>query len=101
MGNGWYKGRFWTKEKNIFGSEYKLSAIILLQYNNGNEEKIYTDNTWKVKKSKEIMNNIYDNINIYNKKINLKRKINYFFSNLNFLKFFISKGKSSFGISKS
>ena len=60
MGNGWYKGRFWTKEKNIFGSEYKLSAIILLQYNNGNEEKIYTDNTWKVKKSKEIMNNIYD-----------------------------------------
>ena len=60
MGNGWYKGRFWTKENNIFGSEYKLSAIILLEYKNGKEEKIYTDNTWKVKGSKEIMNNIYD-----------------------------------------
>ena len=60
MGNGWYKGRFWTKEKNIFGSKYKLCAIISLQYKNGQEEKIYTDNTWKVKKSFEIMNNIYD-----------------------------------------
>ena len=50
MGNGWYKGRFWTKEKNIFGSKYKLCAIISLQYKNGQEEKIYTDNTWKVKK---------------------------------------------------
>ena len=59
MGNGWYKGRFWTKD-NIFGTEYKLSAIIFLEYKDGKEEKIYTDDTWKVKGSKEIMNNIYD-----------------------------------------
>ena len=60
MGNGWYKGRFWMKEKDTFGSEYILCAMIYLKYKNGTEVKILTDNSWKVKKSKEIMNNIYD-----------------------------------------
>ena len=60
MGNGWYKGRFWTKEENTFGSKYKLCAKIYLEYNNGKEIVINSDETWNVKKSKEIMNNIYD-----------------------------------------
>ena len=60
MGNGWYKGRFWLKEKNTFGSDYILCAKIYLKYKNGNEINIYTDISWKVKKSKEVMNNIYD-----------------------------------------
>ena len=60
MGNGWYKGRFWTKRGNIFGDEYKLCALIYLEFNNGTKINIYTDNFWKLKKSKEIMNNIYD-----------------------------------------
>ena len=60
MGNGWYKGRFWTKEKNTFGSDYILCGMIYIKYKNGTEVNIITDNSWKVKKSKEIMNNIYD-----------------------------------------
>ena len=60
MGNGWYKGRFWMRKKNIFGNDYILCGMIYLKYKNGTEVKIFTDNSWKVKKSKEIMNNIYD-----------------------------------------
>ena len=60
MGNGWYKGRFWLREKNSFGSDYILCGLIYIKYKNGTEINIYTDNSWKVKKSKEIMNNIYD-----------------------------------------
>ena len=60
MGNGWYKGRFWMKEKDTYGSDYLLCALIFLKYKNGTEVKIQTNNSWKVKKSKELMNNIYD-----------------------------------------
>ena len=60
MGNGWYKGRFWLREKNSFGSDYILCGLIYIKCKNGTEINIYTDNSWKLKKSKEIMNNIYD-----------------------------------------
>ena len=63
MGNGWYKGRFGFdigKYYNIFGDEYKLCLHLLIEYEDGSEENILSDETWKVKSSKELNNSIYD-----------------------------------------
>ena len=65
MGDGWYKGRFGLfkpidKGDKIFGDEYKLCAHISIEFNDKECLNVLTDNTWKVKNSKEISNNIYD-----------------------------------------
>ena len=67
MGDGWYKGRIGIdkpidKGDKVFGDEYKLNLNILIYFNDENEKelKIKSDESWKVKKSKEISNNIYD-----------------------------------------
>ena len=66
MGDGWYKGRYGIadtvtgKQYEIWGSEYKLCAQIIIEYSDGNITEIYTNDTWKVKKSKEVSNGIYD-----------------------------------------
>ena len=63
MGDGWYKGRFGLNrmdQNNLFGEEYKLCLHILIEYTNGKIINILSDNSWKVKTSKEIYNNIYD-----------------------------------------
>ena len=64
MGDGWYKGRIGLhKERdqtNLFGSEYKLCLHIIIEYNDGIITNILSDNSWKVKSSKEVFNNIYD-----------------------------------------
>ena len=64
MGNGWYKGRFGihnhNNQTNIFGDEYKLCLHIYIEYENGKIVNILSDESWKVKSSKEVFNNIYD-----------------------------------------
>ena len=63
MGDGWYKGKFGmnpANQNNLFGEEYKLCAHILIEYTDNSIVNILTDNTWKVKSSKEISNSIYD-----------------------------------------
>ena len=61
MGNGWYKGRFGAKGKeNLLGDEYKLCLHLLIEYDNDIKINILSDETWKVKQSKERKNNIYD-----------------------------------------
>ena len=65
MGDGWYKGRYGLTQSNggndkIFGDEYKLCAHIFIEYGNGKTQNILTDDTWKVKYSKEVANSIYD-----------------------------------------
>ena len=66
MGDGWYKSRYGIadtvtgKQDEIWGSEYKLCAQIIIEYSDGNITEIYTNDTWKVKKSKEVSNGIYD-----------------------------------------
>ena len=67
MGDGWYKGRIGInkpldKGGKVFGDEYKLCLKILVYFKDENEKilSIQSDESWKVKKSKEIANNIYD-----------------------------------------
>ena len=65
MGDGWYKSRYgiandYGKQDEIWGNEYKLCAKIIIVYNNGEIKEFSTDDTWKVKKSHEVSNGIYD-----------------------------------------
>ena len=64
MGDGWYKGRiglqFGGKQDDLWGNQYKLCAHIIIKLNDGKEIHYETDESWKVKESKEIFNNIYD-----------------------------------------
>ena len=65
MGDGWYKGRYGNprsdgKQNEIWGTEYKLCAKIIIEFSDGDIQEISTDDTWKVKSSKEIVNGIYD-----------------------------------------
>ena len=67
MGDGWYKGRIGInkpidKGGNVFGDEYKLCLNLIIYFKDEKEKalNIITDESWKVKKSKEESNNIYD-----------------------------------------
>ena len=63
MEDGWYKGRFGINQKkrvNIFGDEYKLFYHIIIEFNDWEITNILTDESWKVKNSKEVSNNIYN-----------------------------------------
>ena len=61
LGDGWNKGSFGLRrQNNLFGSEYKLCLDLLIEFQNGTTLNILSDETWKVKSSKQINNNIYD-----------------------------------------
>ena len=63
MGDGWYKGKFGfikKRQSNFFGDEYKLCLNIYIEYKNNKIENILSDETWKVKKSNQLKNSIYD-----------------------------------------
>ena len=64
MGDGWYKGRIGLlnggKQDHLWGNQYKLSAHIMIKLIDGKEIHYDTDESWKVKESKEVFNNIYD-----------------------------------------
>ncbi len=59
LGNGWYKGRFVSGE-SYFGSEWKLIAELRVLYEDGSEEVIGTDESWKVRRSHITFSGIYD-----------------------------------------
>jgi len=62
LGNGWYKGRFCfdRSEKSYYGDSWKLIAELHIQYEDGSEEVIGTDESWQVTRSNTLFSNIYD-----------------------------------------
>ncbi len=63
LGNGWYKSRFGfsaREEKGFYGSEWKLIAELRIRYEDGTEEVIGTDLSWKVRRSTITFSNLYD-----------------------------------------
>lgn len=62
LGNGWYKGRFGfdRRETPYYGNSWKLIAELRLAYDDGTEEVIGTDGTWKVRRSNLTFSNLYD-----------------------------------------
>ena len=52
VGDGWFAGRLgYTSERAIFGDETRLYASLRLVYEDGTEETLETDDTWKAYKS--------------------------------------------------
>ena len=63
MGDGWYKGRMGFDnygKTNIYGDEYKLCLYMYIELIDHDIVIIIGDQTWQVKSSKQIKNNIYD-----------------------------------------
>ena len=62
LGNGWYLGRFGFNPFSEFryGKGFRLIAELHLFYEDGHEEVISTDESWKVRRSNITFSNIYD-----------------------------------------
>ena len=63
MGNGWAKGMFGTSSKmhpEPFLDEYCLKAELRVEFDDGSEEVILTDDSWKCTPSPILADSIYD-----------------------------------------
>ena len=61
MGDGWYRGRMgWEDARNVYGDRLGLIAQLVLRYEDGSEEIIGTDASWKASTGPILMSDIYD-----------------------------------------
>lgn len=61
LGNGWYKGKFGLEgQKENFGSRFLLISELHIRFDDGTEQIIFTDNTWKYRGSDIEDDSIYD-----------------------------------------
>ena len=63
LGNGWYKARFGFhahEDRGFYGDEWKLIAELRLEYEDGTEEVVGTDESWQVRRSRITFSNLYD-----------------------------------------
>ena len=61
IGPGWYKGYMGSaRTRNHYGTRLAFSGQIMVEYEDGETECIYTDMTWKAVKSPVIFSEIYD-----------------------------------------
>lgn len=60
LGDGWYKGWYGLRKTHEnYGDRLACIAQIHIQYEDGTEEKILTDTSWKARKSKVVYSGIY------------------------------------------
>lgn len=62
VGQGWYKGRFGFEnggKTNQYGDELTLSCEIVIEYEDGHIETIFSDESWESHNSQIIENSIY------------------------------------------
>ena len=60
LGNGWYRGFLvWGNRKNHYGDDIALLFQINIQYTDGSEETIVSDNTWKTSTGPILSSEIY------------------------------------------
>lgn len=65
LGSGWYKGRFsLMNRENIYGDRLAVIAELVLTHSDGSEERIVTDERWRVFSSEYTQNGIYDGVHI-------------------------------------
>lgn len=62
IGDGWYRSRisFESPESEFYGNDYRLLAEVHIQYEDGTEEIIGTDESWEVTRSNIVFSGIYD-----------------------------------------
>ena len=60
LGAGWYKGNLaWEGQKNIFGNRTALLLQLHITYMDGTEEKIFSNEQWRVSTSPILMSELY------------------------------------------
>ncbi len=61
LGNGWYKGRLgYTGEKEFFGKQFAAIAELHMEYEDGTEQVVVTDESWTAQPSDITYSDIYD-----------------------------------------
>lgn len=63
MGNGWAKGRYGASARThtkTYINDYLLKAELRLEFSDGSEQVIVTDNTWKCTPSPVLEDSLYD-----------------------------------------
>ncbi len=61
LGDGWYRGYLvWKENRNCYGSKLAVIAQLKVIYNDGTEELITTDNTWKSSTGAILASDIYN-----------------------------------------
>ena len=61
VANGWYSGKLgYGNKTNVFGNEKRLLASIFLVYENGDTEKIESDESWKTVVSDVVSADFFD-----------------------------------------
>ncbi|MBD2869233.1 glycoside hydrolase family 78 protein [Paenibacillus arenilitoris] len=60
LGNGWYKGNLaWSDQKCVYGDRLALLLQLRVVYEDGQEEMIVSDRTWKAATGPILMSEIY------------------------------------------
>lgn len=60
LGNGWYKGNLaWVKKRNVYGDELAAFVQMHITYEDGKEEVVFTDESWKSSTGSILMSEIY------------------------------------------
>ena len=60
LGNGWYKGNLaWSSQKCVYGDKLALLLQLNITYENGEEEVITSDSSWKTSTGPILMSEIY------------------------------------------
>ena len=61
LADGWYSGKLgYTRKTKVYGETNALFAELILSYQNGEEEKIETDESWKVGESNIVSSSFFD-----------------------------------------
>lgn len=61
LGNGWYKGRLgYNGSASVYGKQYAAIAELHLEYADGTEETIITDESWTAQPGDTTSSDIYD-----------------------------------------
>ncbi|MFE1646127.1 family 78 glycoside hydrolase catalytic domain [Microbacterium sp. P01] len=60
VGNGWYRGRLGWIETRRYGREIAAYAQLVVDYADGYQQQIVTDDTWRVGGSEITFNDFYD-----------------------------------------
>jgi len=61
LGDGWYRGRLgWEDARNLYGEQLGLLAQLVVRFEDGSEETIGTDGSWRASTGPILMSDIYD-----------------------------------------
>ena len=60
LGEGWYRGRFQIKGRNLWGKTGAIFLQMYIEYMDGSQELVVSDPTWKVSTGPILRSDIYD-----------------------------------------